>query len=266
MLVVAERLNSTRKSVAPAIKERDTEFVIKEATDQVAAGGDFIDCNAATVGPDVEPETLCWMVETVQGAVDKPCALDSPNAAAIEKALAVHNGTAMINSITAEQEKYDALLPLARDHKTKLIALAMDDSGMPKTADERVAVASKLLDRLLADGIEPGDIHLDPLVFPVSTDPQNGNHVLNTIRTIKEKYPEVNTIGGLSNVSYGLPERFLVNRAFTVLCLGAGLDGAIIDPLDTKLMSLVLAAEAILGKDEFCMDYVTAAREEKLEL
>ena len=166
----------------------------------------------------------------------------------------------------SEQEKYDALLPLARDHKTKLIALAMDDSGMPKTADERLAVASKLLDQLIADGIDPGDIYLDPLVFPVSTDPQNGNHVLNTIRAIKEQYLEVNTIGGLSNVSYGLPERFLVNRAFTVLCLGAGLDGAIIDPLDTKLMSLVLASEAILGKDEFCMDYVTAHREEKLEL
>jgi 5-methyltetrahydrofolate--homocysteine methyltransferase len=264
MLVVAERLNSTRKSVAPAIKERNTEFVIKEAADQVAAGGDYLDCNAATVGPEAEPDTLCWMVETVQGAVDKPCALDSPSAAAIEKALAVHKGTAMLNSITAEKAKYDALMPLARDHKTKLIALAMDDSGMPKNADERIAVARKLIDDLVRDGIELSNIFLDPLVFPVSTDPQNGHHVLNAIRAIKEAYPQINTIGGLSNVSYGLPERFIVNRAFAVLCLGAGLDAAIIDPLDKKLMSLVYAAEAILGKDDFCMGYVTAAREGKL--
>jgi len=266
MLVVAERLNSTRKSVAPAIKERDEAFVIKEATDQAEAGGDYIDCNAATVGPDQEPDTLCWMVQTVQGAVDKPCSLDSPNPAAIEAALAVHQGTPMINSITAEEAKYQALMPLVRDHQTKVIALAMDDSGMPKTAADRVEVAKKLIDRLTSDGIEPGNIYLDPLVFPVSTDPKNGQHVLDTLRAVKEAYPEVNTIGGLSNVSYGLPERFLVNRAFTVLCLGAGLDAAIIDPLDQKLISLVYATEAILGKDEFCMNYVSAARAGKLEL
>lgn len=266
MLVVAERLNSTRKSVAPAIQERDEAFVVKEAIAQAEAGGDYIDCNAATVGPDLEPDTLCWMVETVQAAVDKPCSLDSPNPAALEKALAVHKGTPLLNSITAEEAKYRALMPLVRDHHTKVIALAMDDSGMPKTADERMTVARKLIDRLLDDGIEPGHIYLDPLVFPVSTDPKNGRHVLDTLRAVKETYPDVNTIGGLSNVSYGLPERFLINRAFTVLCLGAGLDAAIIDPLDKKLMSLVCATEAILGKDEFCMNYVSAARDGKLEL
>jgi len=266
MLIVAERLNSTRKSVAPAIKARDTEFVIKEATAQAEAGAAYIDCNAATVGADLEPETLCWMVETVQGAVDKPCALDSPNAVALEKALQVHKGTPMINSITAEKQKYAALLPLVRDHRTKVIALAMGEGGMPKTVEERLTVARKLLDDLLRDGIAPADIFLDPLVFPVSTDSQNANHVLNAIRALKAEYPEVNTIGGLSNVSFGLPERFLINQAFVVLCLGAGLDAAIIDPLDKRLTGLVLAAEALLGKDEFCMNYVAAAREGKLAL
>jgi len=264
MLVVGERLNSTRKSVAPAIKNRDTEFVKKEASAQAEAGAAYIDCNAATVGKDAEPEALCWLVETVQSVVDLPCALDSPNAAAIEAALQVHRGTALINSITAESSKYDDLARLAAESGSKVIALAMGDDGIPSTAEDRLKVARELVANLNRAGVAIEDIFVDPLVFPVSSDPENGRRVMQVIEQIREEYPGVHTIAGISNVSHGLPKRFLLNQAFTVLCMGAGLDAAIIDPLDERLMSLIIATRALLGQDEFCMDYISAARADKL--
>ena len=266
MLVVGERINSTRKRVKPAIIDRDEDVIRSEALMQIEAGADILDCNAAEVGIDKEPETLPWLVEFVQSVTDGvPCAIDSPNVKAVEAALKVHKGEPMINSITAEKEKYDSLLPVVVDSGAKVVTLVMDDSGIPNTAAKRIEIGRKLLGNMLEAGVAADKIYVDPLVFPVSTDGKAGLAVLETISTLKAEFEGIHFVNGLSNVSYGLPVRKLLNQAFIVLNMGAGLDAVIVDPTDNKLMSLVYATEALLGKDEWCMKYIEKARAEKLE-
>lgn len=265
MLVIGERINSTRKTIGEAVKAHDTDFIRREAVAQAEAGAHYLDCNGAVVGVEAEPETLVWLVETCQEATGLPCAIDSPNPGALEAALKAHKGQAFVNSITAEREKFARVLPLVRDYKAKVVALCLDDSGIPQTLEARIKAADFLVKHLTEGGVQPDDIYLDPLVFPVSTNGDAGRHVLETIRYIHATYPGVHTICGLSNVSYGLPVRKLLNRAFLVLCIGAGLDGVIADPTDQMLMALLYASEALLGRDEFCANYLSMARAGKLE-
>lgn len=265
MLIVGERINSTRKRIEPAVRQRDAELIKTEATMQAEAGADYIDCNAAIVGVDEEPEALCWLVETVQSVVDLPCALDSPNPAAIRAALEVHKGVPMINSISGEKEKLENLLPVAIEGKMKVIALCMDDSGMPCTAADRVRIARSLVIELDKAGLPRQSIYLDPLILPVGTDPNSGNEILATMRALRDEMPDVTLICGLSNISYGLPQRKLINRAFMALCIGCGLGAAILDPTDQHLMALAAATEALTGTDEWCANYIKAARAGKFD-
>ncbi len=265
MLIVGERINSTRKMMKAAIAEQDTEAVVAEAKLQVEAGADILDCNAATVGLEREPEVLPWLIETVQEASGGlPCAIDSPNSVAVEAALKVHKGVPMINSITAEQEKYDSLLPLVRDSGAKVVTLVMDDSGIPNDAEKRIAIGRKLVGGMIEAGVKADNIYVDSLVFPIGAEAGAGVAVLETIKTLKADFGDIHFVCGLSNISYGLPNRKLLNQAFVVLCMANGLDAVIVDPTDDKLMSLVCAAEALLGRDEYCADYIGAARAEKL--
>ena len=265
MLVIGERINSTRKRIRPAIVDRDEEVLKAEALMQIEAGANILDCNAAEVGVDKEPDTLSWLVEFVQGVANVPCAIDSPNTKAVEAALKVHKGEPMINSITAEKEKYDNLLPIVKESGAKVVTLVMDDSGIPNTAEKRIEVGRKLVGGMLDAGVAADKIYVDPLVFPISTDGAAGNAVLSTISTLGAEFEGIHFINGLSNVSYGLPNRKLLNQAFIVLCMGAGLDAVIVDPTDKKLMSLVYASEALLGRDEWCAEYIAKARAEELE-
>lgn len=264
MLIIAERINSTRKNIAPAVKERNTAFIQNEAKKQAEAGANYIDCNGATVGPAAEPDALCWLVKTVQEVVDLPISLDSPNPAAIAAALKVHRGTAMINSISGERDKLERVLPLVLEHKAKVIALCMDDTGMPQTDEDRIRVGSKLVDHLLSKGVPAEDIVIDPLICPISTDSNHGNFVLKAIASLKQRYPAAKISIGLTNVSFGLPERKWLNRAMLLLAMAAGLDAAIADPTDAEQMALLFAAEALLGRDEMCANYIGAARAGKL--
>jgi 5-methyltetrahydrofolate--homocysteine methyltransferase len=144
-------------------------------------------------------------------------------------------------------------------------ALAMSDAGMPSNAEQRISVASSLVERLVSDGVDIDDIYVDPLVYPAATGAENTSAVLETIRTVRSRYPGVHASCGLSNVSHGLPVRKLLNQAFLVMAVSHGMDAAIIDPLDRRLMALLSASLALLGQDEFCMEYLTAAREGKFE-
>jgi cobalamin-dependent methionine synthase I len=264
MLIVGERINTSRKAIAPAVESRDAEFIIDTAKKQHEAGAQYIDANAGTLLEN-EPEALEWLVTTIQGALDVPITIDSPSPAAIERALKVHKGQAMINSITAEKDRFAGVSPLVKEYGTKVIALAMGDGGIPADSEGRIVVARELIDNLTGMGVKLDDIYVDPLVYPVATGPQYGVAVLDTIRTVKKEYPGVHAICGLSNVSHGLPVRKLLNQAFLVMCIEAGLDAAIIDPLDARLMALVCASEAILGLDDYCTEYLMAAREGKFE-
>jgi 5-methyltetrahydrofolate--homocysteine methyltransferase len=265
MIIIGEKINSTRKSVKEAISRKDTTFLQKLARDQAEAGADYLDVNT---GAFVEEETklMEWLVQTVQEAVELPLALDSANPEALEAGLKVAtNGKPIINSITAEQTRFKKVLPLVLQYDAAVLALAMDDSGITKTVEERFMVARKLIEALCAEGVAPDNIFLDPLIQPVSVQNDFGLIALEVIRRVKQQFPEVKTTCGLSNVSFGLPGRVKLNRYFLIMAMAAGLDSAILDPLDYELMDAVKTAEALLGKDRFCKNYIKAFREAKLE-
>lgn len=265
MLIVGELINASRKAIASAIDSKDKGGIQKIAKDQKEAGAHYIDVNAgAFVGKEVE--YLKWLVTTVQEATDNPCCIDSPDPKAVEAALSVHKGTAMINSISLEKERYDAMLPILTGTECKVVALCMSDKGMPETADERVKIAEELVDNLVDRGIPLENIYVDPLVQPISTNDVFGMEFLNATEQIMNHFPGIHTICGLSNISYGLPERKLMNQIFMVMAIAKGLDSTIVNPLDRKMMASIIAAEALAGRDEFCSEYLRAYRAKMLEI
>jgi cobalamin-dependent methionine synthase I len=264
MLVVGELINASRKAIAAAIEAQNEEEIKRVASDQVQAGADFVDVNAGIfVGQ--EADYLQWLVKTVQDAVDAPCCIDSPDPVAIDKALAVHKGTAMINSISLEKERYEVLLPLVAGTDLKIVALCMSDEGMPETCEERVKIADKLINSLVRENVPIGNIYVDPLVQPVSTNNDFGVEFLNAIEKIMTGFPGVHTICGLSNISYGLPLRKHLNQNFAVMAIARGLDGLIINPLDKQMLANIIAAETLAGRDNYCMNYLKAYRDKKFE-
>jgi len=264
MLIVGELINASRKAIREYIEAEDGEAIKKVARDQHEAGAHYIDVNAGVfVGQ--EADYLRWLVTTVQSEVDAPCCIDSPDPKAIEAALSAHQGTAMINSISLENERYDALLPILSGTDLRVVALCMSDEGMPETTDQRLAIAEKLINGLVQKNIPIENIYVDPLVQPVSTNTAFGVEFLNAVARIMEEFEGVHTMCGLSNISYGLPERKFMNQTFMVMAIARGLDGAIINPLDKKMMGNIIAAEALAGKDDYCMKYLQAFRAKKFE-
>jgi len=259
MLIVGELINASRGSIREAIEARDEEAIKRVATDQVAGGADLIDVNAG-VFVDREVDHVKWLVKTVQEAVDAPCCIDSPNPKAIEAALSVHKGAAMINSISLEEERYNALLPLLAGSGCKVVALCMSDGGIPRTADERLALADKLINGLVKNNVPIEDIYVDPLIQPVATDHTFGREFLKAIEMIRARFEGVHTICGLSNISYGMPERKSLNRIFVAMAIAKGLDAAILDPSDNEMMGNIIAAEALAGEDPHCKRYLGAYR------
>ncbi|MEL7564912.1 MAG: methyltetrahydrofolate cobalamin methyltransferase [Dehalobacterium sp.] len=260
MLIVGELINTSRKAIKPAVENKDAAFIKELAQKQVDAGADYVDVNCGTMVFN-EEETMAWLVETVQSQVTAPLCIDSPNPKALERGLSLcQYGQPLINSITAEKERYATILPFVLKYKAKIVGLCMDDSGMPETAADRLKIADKLVGDLVAAGVPEDDIYLDPLVKPVSTGDQAGVEVLDTIYGIKQKYPKVHGICGLSNISYGLPNRKTLNQVFMIQTMARGMDGYILDPLDKTMMGFVYASQALLGQDQFCMNYLTAHR------
>lgn len=260
MIVVGELINSTRKKVKEAMEKKDSEYIRNLALKQDEAGADFIDVNAGAFVFD-EVEKLEWAINEVQEVTKKPLAIDSPRGEAMSQGLKLHkNGKPMLNSITKESERWEQILPLAIETDSCVLGLCIDDSGIPDEADQRVKIASSIINDLVKGGKKIEDIAIDPLTTPLSVNTNFGMIVIDTIKKVKSNFPEVKLITGLSNISYGLPARKQINRAFIVMCMVNGLDGAIIDPLDSTMMSLVLATEALLNKDPYCGNYLKAYR------
>lgn len=272
MLVVGERINTSRKInkeplIEVAVQSRDEAYIQKLATDQVDAGATYIDLNCGTLHSG-EEEALEWLTQTVQAVVSVPMCFDSPNAEAIRRAIAVYNpanGQPMINSITAEADRFESILPIVLEHKTKVIALAMDEGGIQPDGEKRYDVATKLVRDLLREGVPADDIYVDPLTFPIGTGSDVGVTMLDVIRRIRQEFPDVHITAGISNVSHGMPSRKILNETMMVLAMGSGLDSAIIDPLDRYLMALIAGAEAILGRDDYSMNYITMSRAGRFE-
>ena len=261
MIIIGEKINSSLKATRQAIELGDIEFIKQLAKSQYDAGASYIDINAGTFIND-EPEKLVWLANIVQEAVDAPLSLDSPSPEALKAVLKANkNSRPIINSTTNETERFEAIAPLVLEYKTSIIALCMDDTGMPETADERVTIAEQLIEKLTRQGVSLQDIFIDPMVRPIGTGPNYGVAAIDTIRKVKQEFPDVHIACGLSNISFGKPARKLMNQAFLVAAIYAGMDGAILDPLDKKLMSFVYATEALMGKDEYCIEYLTKFRE-----
>jgi 5-methyltetrahydrofolate--homocysteine methyltransferase len=266
MLIVGELINSSRKSIADFIETKDSAAIGAVAKAQKDAGADYLDVNAG-VFVDNEAQYLQWLVKSVQSAVNAPCCIDSPDPRAIETALNVHQGAAMINSISLEKAKLGNLLPVIAhaDTDLKVVALCMSDEGMPETSEQRLRIADKLINRLAAAHVPPENIYVDPLVQPIATNGIFGREFLDAVTRIREEFEEVHTICGLSNISFGLPERRLLNQTFMVMAIRSGLDSAIVNPLDRRMMAAITASETLTGKDDFCMNYLRAWRGGKFE-
>jgi len=265
MIIIGELINASRKAIGKAIENQDEVAIKKLAGDQFEQGADYIDVNAGLfVGK--EPEYLKWLVKKVQEEVEAPCCIDSPNPKAIEEALSVHKGTAIVNSISLEKERYDALLPIVAGTELKVMALCMSDEGMPESVEERMSIADKLVNGLLQKNVPLENIYVDPLVQPIATNSNFGIDFLNAVEKIMAQFKGVHTACGLSNISYGLPERKFLNQNFMVMAIAKGLDTAIVNPLDKQMMANIIAAETLMGRDDFCANYLNAYRANKFEL
>lgn len=266
MIIVGELINASRKSVGAAIKEENNELIRKLAIDQTEAGATYIDVNAGIfVGK--EGDYMEWLIENVQEVSKLPCCIDSPDPKVIERGINIHKGkTPMINSISLESERFDNIIPLLRGTDLKVVALCMDDEKMPQTKNERMKIADALINKLVQNNVKLENIYIDPLVQPISTDSSYGVEFLDTVEEIMTSYKGIHTMCGLSNISYGLPERKLVNRQFAAMAIAKGLDGLIVDPLDKKMMTSIITAEMLEGRDRFCMRFLKSYRKNKIEI
>ncbi len=267
MLIVGERINTFKKSVMRAYEEKNEEFIRQEAVRQAEAGAQVIDINA---GSDiaVEPDNMKWAVRIIQEAVDLPLCIDSPNPPTIQAGFeaCTNKPAAWANSITLEQERVDNILPLVKEHQCPVIALCRDESGVAQSAKERVEVGKKIADAIDRYGIALDKLYLDPMIEPLSVRGDGGMMSMHTLLGLKKELPEIKTIISLSGISFGLPERKLLHRSFMPMLMYAGLDAVFLDPLDALLMQSVIASQALLDQDEFCINYITASREGKLSL
>jgi len=263
MIIVGEKINTSRKSIEDAVRKRDATFIAKIARGQAEAGAHYIDVNAGTF-LDQEVDCLCWLVETVQKEVALPLSLDSPNPRALSEAMQVHRGEPMINSISLEEERFQSLLPVITSQPCSVVALCMARTAMPVTTEERVQAGSELVKKLVSEGFPLEKIYVDPLIQPISVDTNMGIAALGAIKKIMDDFPGVNTTCGLSNISFGLPERRLINRNFLALCIAYGLSAVILDPTDQQLMATLFAVEMLLGRDEYCGNFIDAYQNDRI--
>lgn len=260
MIIIGEKINGTRKAVSKAIAERDEGFIKKLAESQASAGSTYLDVNAGTA-PDREPEDMAWLVQNVQSVVDIPLCLDSANPEALKAGLATVAQTPLINSVSGEKARIEGVLPLAVEHKTGLIILALDDTtGIPTTSDGRMAIIKKIADLALQGGLSEDQLFIDPLVTAISTSIENAKVTFDTIRKVRQAYSQAHITSGLSNISFGMPLRALLNRTFLAMCIHAGMDSAIADPNDRELMGTAMAAETLMGLDRYCLSFNKAFR------
>ena len=243
MKIIGEKINGTRKRVAQAIAARDVGFIQDLAKRQADAGAAWLDVNAGTA-PSREAEDLTWLIGIIQAAVETPLCLDSANPAALKIALQAVNKTPMINSISGEPERLANILPIVAEHGCPVIALAMDEKKVPETAEKRFEVITKVIAETRLHGVPDSNVYIDPLAMTISTNTQSAMIAMETMRRVRQEYPEAHLTIGLSNISFGLPARSFVNRYFLSLAIQNGLDCAILDPLDREIDEALLAREA----------------------
>ena len=260
MIIIGEKINGSIPAVAEAIANRDAEFIKNRAKAQAEAGATFIDC-CASVPEAEEVETLKWMIDCIQEVTDLPFAVDSPSADVIKEAYKFCKKEGIINSVSGEGDKVDTIFPLIADSKWGVICLLSDDTGIPKTAADRLKVFDYIMSKAKEYNISPDRLYIDPLVEMLCTSEDGMAMNVEVMSTIRKQYPDIHLVAAVSNISFNLPVRKLVNLGYTVLAMNAGLDSAILDPLNRDMMGVIYATEALLGLDDYCMEYIGAYRE-----
>lgn len=265
MLIISEVLNSTRREVREALDHRDEATICRLAREQVEAGADIVDVNTAT-SMKREIEDLKWVMGLIYDEVGEGVRLsiDSPNPEAVAAGLALCETRPMINSISNDSKLQGQLIPLIEKYDPDIIGLTLGAKGMPKTVEDRLEETKQLIDTLQSAGVNLERLYIDPLVMTIGSNQEQARVVIETVRAIKERWGAqgVKTSVGLSNVSFGLPRRSIINQAFLAMLVEAGLDAALIDPTDGGMMSVLRATEALVGIDTRCLGYIRYIREE----
>lgn len=262
--IIGELINSTRKKVKEAVEDKDTDFIKDLVKRQVEAGAHWIDVNGGGRGGH-EQEDMTWLLDVVQEVSGEvPLSIDSNDPAILSMAYEKVKVRPMVNSISLESNRWSGLAPFLKGKDCDVLALCMDDTGLPKSLEEIFRRAGLLIDGLRELGFPNESIYMDPLVQPVSTDVTKGKMAMDAVAGIMQRHPGVHTCCGASNISYGLPQRQIINRTFIAMMIAYGLDSAILDPLDGKTMESVFTASMLAGKDRFCRDFLQAVRAGKI--
>jgi len=264
MIIIAEKINGSIPSCAAAIAARDDAYIKDMAKRQADSGADFIDCCAAV--KEDELDTMRWMIEAIQSVTDCPIAIDSPDVSVIIESMPLCKRPGLFNSVSGEGGKIELAFPvLAKPENSswQIMALLCDDTGIPKSAGKRIEVFEMIIEKAAHYGIDEKRLLIDPLVEMLCTtdDGEGVFMILDVIKHIRKTHPNVHISGAVSNISYNLPARRLVNQAFTVLAQSAGMDSAVLDPLNKDLRGIIHATEVMLGLDDLCVEYVSAYRE-----
>jgi 5-methyltetrahydrofolate--homocysteine methyltransferase len=262
-VLIGERINPAgKKYMGEALKNGDMEVIRKEALTQVTAGADILDINVGMFGID-EVKLLPEVVKFVTGIVDVPICIDSNNADALAVALRVCPGKPLVNSVTGEEKSLARVLPLIKEYGCSVVGLVQDEDGLPKNTDKRVAVAGKIVERAEKTGIPRENIIIDCLAFAVGADPTAGKVTLETIRRIKEELG-VNMTLGASNVSFGMPDRSLINNSFVTMAVAAGATCLIVNV--ARVRPAILATDLLLGRDKYARRYIADFRKRQTAL
>jgi cobalamin-dependent methionine synthase I len=264
MLIIGERINTSRKPIEEAVANRNAAYIEADATSQINSGANLIDVNAGSRTTS-EVEDLLWLIEVIQQASPQVrLCIDSPNPESMKVVLDRVQQTPMLNSTTLEKLRFEAMAPIIQIRECDIVALCIDDRGIPKSVEQTLDNAGRLISDLETLGVKRERIYMDPVIQAVSTNTNAALMVLEVIDRIRREFKGVNIISGLSNISFGLPDRSLLNRAFLTLAMKAGLNAAIVDPLDKKLMGSLMATTVLLGEDPWCQAYTRAFRDGRL--
>jgi 5-methyltetrahydrofolate--homocysteine methyltransferase len=258
-VIIGERINPTgRKVLAAEMKEGVMDRVRSDAQAQAAAGAHMLDVNAGIPAID-EPALLVAAIQAVMEVTDLPICIDSSIIEALEAGLSAYQGKALVNSVTAEEERMERILPLVKKHGAAVIGMANDETGITMVPEERLALARRIIERAADHGIAQEDVIIDPIAMTVAADPTCGLITLETMRLIRDQLGN-NMTCGASNVSFGLPDRPTVNAAFLPLAMHAGLTCAITNPLEAQVRRAILAGDLLLGHDEYAMRWISSYR------
>lgn len=263
MIIIGEKINGTIPAVKEAIEKRDAAFIGELAKKQAEAGADFIDLCAST-SPEHEIEALKWLVDVVQDTTDTPLCLDSPNPRVIEAVFKNVEKPGLINSISEEGDKCEILLPLLAGNSWEFVGLTCDNTGIPTELQIKLDITKSMVEKASKYGVSPERIHIDPCVLAMATESNSPLNFTEEIKAIKALFPTIHVTGAISNISFGLPARALMNKTFMVMAIQAGMDSAVMDPLNRDIMGTVFATNALMGKDRYCKKYSQAFRQGRI--